>query len=145
MVGYVELAEEFSLPIISHTGGSDEASCRRVYNMAKRYPNVNFIMGHMGLGTDNSEAIELIGSLPNLYGDTAWVPVENTIKFIKEVNADRIIFGSENPIDGKDTYAQNRVGQPSMYIPYFNELKNLISEESYEKLMYLNAKKLFKL
>lgn len=145
MDGYMELAEHFSLPVVSHTGGSDAASCKRVYNMAKRHPDINFVMVHMGLGTDNSEAIELISRLPNLYGDTAWVPVENTIKFINEVNDDRIIFGSDNPIDGKDTYVQNRTGQPSMYIPYFNELKSLISEESYQKLMYLNAKKLFNL
>ena len=143
MDGYIELAEYFSLPVVSHTGGSDAASCIRVYNMARRYPDVNFVMAHMGLGTDNSEAIGLIGRLPNLYGDTAWVPVENTVRFINEVNDDRIIFGSDNPIDGKDTYRENKFGQPSMYLPYFNELKDLISEESYEKLMYLNAKKLF--
>lgn len=142
---YMKLAQHFSLPVLSHTGGSDAASCMRVYNMAKRYPDINFVMVHMGLGTDNSEAIELIGKLPNLYGDTTWVPVENTVKFINEINDDRIMFGSDNPIDGKDTYAKNRMGQPSMYIPYFNELKSLISEESYQKLMYLNAKKLFDL
>lgn len=145
MDGYMELARVFSLPVVSHTGGSDAASCKRVYNMAMRHPDINFVMVHMGLGTDNTEAIKLIGKLPNLYGDTAWVPVESTIKFINEVNDDRIMFGSDNPIDGKDTYAENRMGQPSMYLPYFNELKTLISEESYKKLMYKNAKSLFEL
>lgn len=52
--------------------------------MAEKYKNVNFIMGHMGLETDNKEAIELIGKLPNLYGDTAWIDPEHVIKMIRK-------------------------------------------------------------
>lgn len=145
MDAYARLAAEFSLPVVVHTGGSDDAACLRVYHMAKRHPDVNFVMVHMGLGTDNNEAIYLIGKLENLYGDTAWVPMESTIRFIERNGPDRILFGSDNPIDGRDTYLNNGRGQTSIYQKYFHELPDLISREDYDKLMYKNARRLFSL
>ena len=143
MEPFIELAQHYGLPAVVHTGGSDAASCTRVYNMAKRFPKTRFVMVHMGLGTDNSEAIELIGRLPNLYGDTTWVPLKSTVRLIREVGVEKIMFGSDNPIDGRDTYICNRAGERSLYQQYFNELKELISPEQYDKLMYLNASEFF--
>lgn len=142
---YIKLAESFNLPMLVHTGNTTECSCMGVYEMAVKYPNVNFIMGHMGLGTDNREAIKLIKNQKNLYGDTAWVPLESTLLAIKECGIDKIMFGTDNPIDGLDTMGLNPKGEPSLYQQYFNELKDLISQEEYEKLMYKNAIKFFNL
>lgn len=143
MEPYMEMAKHFSLPVVSHTGGSDAASCTRVYYMAKRHPDINFVMVHMGLGTDNNEAIYLAGKLENLYGDTTWVPMEKTLRFIEKNGIDRIVFGSDNPIDGKDTYLHNKTGDPSIYQQYFHILPTLLSEDDYEKLMSGNARRLF--
>ena len=110
---------------------------------AKLFPRVDFVMVHMGLGTDNNEAIDLISKLPNLYGDTTWVPVESTLKLIKNAGIEKIFFGSDNPIDGKDTYFCNREGCRSLYQQYFYELKDLISPQDYNKLMYENAASVF--
>lgn len=142
---FVELAREFSLPIVSHTGGSDAASCLRVFRMAERNPDVNFVMVHMGLGTDNTEAIDLAGKLPNLWGDTTWVPVRSVLRFIEKNGDDRIVFGSDSPIDGPDTYLHNRTGDRSLYQEYFHELPKLIPVSSYEKLMHGNAERLFRI
>ncbi len=143
MEPYMELAKYYSLPVVSHTGGCDEASCVRVYEMAKRHPDINFVMVHMGLGTDNKEAEELIGRLPNLFGDTTWVPMENTIRFINKNGDEKIMFGSDMPIDGPDTYLHNKTGQPSIYQDYFHKLPHLIPSESYEKIMHKNAERVF--
>ncbi len=140
---FITIARDQKLPVVTHTGGTDQASCVRVYNMAKRWPDVNFVMVHMGLGTDNSEATELIGKLPNLYGDTTWVKMENTIKFIEKNGDEKIVFGSDNPIDGKDTYLNNGRGSVSIYQDYFHKLPELISPSSYENLMYKNALRIF--
>lgn len=142
---YLQLAEKYNLPVICHTGNSDTDCVERVYNAAKKFKNVNFVMAHMGLGTDNSQAMKLIKKLPNLYGDTTWVPMENTIKFVKKIGSHKIMFGSDMPIDGVDTYAKNPFGQPSMYQDYFNQLPNLISKEDYENIMWKTAVYLFKL
>lgn len=142
---YLYLAEEFNLPIIIHTGGCDEAEPYTVYNAAKKFPKVNFIMAHMGLGSDNSEAIKLISSLPNLYGDTAWVPIKSAISLIEKSSSKKLFFGSDSPIDGKDTYLHNKTGDRSLYQEYFNELKELISQRDYENIMYKNALKMFQI
>ena len=140
---FIELAQHYGLPVVVHTGGSDAASCTRVYNMAKRFPKTRFVMVHMGLGTDNREAIELISKLPNLYGDTTWVPLESTVRLIRTAGIGKIMFGSDMPIDGRDTYLHNLRGDRSLYQQYFNELKMLISPEEYDCLMYKNAAAFF--
>ena len=83
--------------------------------------------------------------LPNLYGDTAWVPLASTVQAIKECGADKIMFGTDNTIDGVDTLGVNPSGERSLYQQYFNELKELITPQEYEKLMYKNSIKVFKL
>ena len=51
-----------------------EAMSIHLYNAAKAHPNVDFVMVHMDLGTDNSQTLDLLGRLPNLYGDTSGFP-----------------------------------------------------------------------
>ena len=140
---YIKLAQKYHLPVVSHTADLDESSPVRVYNMAKNYPDVNFVMAHMGLGTDNQEAIELLGKLPNLYGDTTWVPLESTLQAVEKYGSKKIFFGSDSPIDGLHTYAQNMKGEPSLYLQYFNELEDIIGKEAYEDIMYKNAMRVF--
>ena len=137
------LAAEFNLPIASHTGGCEQAMSPHLYNAAKRHPEVKFIMVHMDLGTDNSVALDLLGKLPNLYGDTTWVPVSTTVEAIRRYGSEKMLFGTDNPIDGKDTLLHNRTGDRSLYQQYFNELRELISVDDYENLMYKNAQRMF--
>lgn len=138
-----ELAREFKLPVVSHTGGCEEADSIHLYNAAKAHPETDFVMVHMDLGTDNKQALDLLGKLPNLYGDTTWVPVKTTVEAIKRFGSEKMLFGSDNPIDGKDTFLHNKTGDRSLYQEYFNELKDMISAKQYEDLMYKNAQKIF--
>ena len=143
MEPYIELARKFQFPIVVHTGGCEEAEPIHVWNVAKKYPDVNFVMVHMGLGSDNQEAIRLLSSLPNLYGDTTWVPLESTIQAVQEAGSHKIVFGSDNPIDGVDTYHNNPRGDINVYQSYFNELEDRIGTEAYENVMFRNAMRLF--
>ena len=129
-----------SLP---HTGGCEEAMSIHLYNAAKRHPEIDFVMVHMDLGTDNKAALDLLGKLPNLYGDTTWVPVATAVEAIRRYGSKKMLFGTDNPIDGKDTLLHNKTGDRSLYQQYFNELKELISEDDYEDLMWRNAARLF--
>ena len=140
---YYKIAAEYGLPVVSHTGGCDEALPVRLYNAAKAHPEIPFVMVHMDLGTDNKTALDLLGKLPNLYGDTTWVPISTTLEAIKRYGSEKMLFGSDNPIDGKDTYLHNRKGDRSLYQQYFYELKDMISPQDYENIMYQNAVKLF--
>lgn len=142
---YINLAQKYNLAVVTHTGNSECDDVKLVYEVAKIYKDVNFVMVHMGLGTDNKEAIDLISKLPNLYGDTTWVCVESTLRFLQVCGDDKIVFGSDAPIDGKDTYLDNGKGDRSLYQQYFNEFKSMVSKETYDKIMYKNAQKLFKI
>lgn len=142
---YIRLAQKYNLPVVTHTGNGECDDVELVYNVAQKYPDVNFVMVHMGLGTDNSKAIDLISKLPNLYGDTTWVSVESTLKFLQVCGNEKIVFGSDAPIDGKDTYLNNGRGQRSLYQEYFNEFKDMVSTDTYQKIMHKNAIRLFNL
>lgn len=142
---YVRLAAEFNLPVISHTGTEYDDNPKRLFEMAKKYPNTPFVMVHLGLGSDNKEAIELCKAQKNLYGDTTWVSIKSALEFVDKCGDERLMFGSDSPIDGKDTYAFNFKGDRSLYQEYFNEFREMVSEETYDNIMYRNAAKLFKI
>jgi predicted TIM-barrel fold metal-dependent hydrolase len=137
---YIELARRHDLPVVCHSARSPESSPRKVYEVAARCPEVNFVMVHLGLGTDNLESIELVASLPNLYGDTTWVAPPKALQAIRDCGEDKILFGSDNPIAGPDTY-----GAPDFYLYYFREMQAELSRQAYDKLMFRNAIRLFKL
>lgn len=136
---YLAFAEQHRLPVMVHSASDEWSQPRFVYEAAKTHPNVNFIMAHIGLESDNEEAIELIGSLPNLYGDTAWVKPESGLKLVKKYGAHKLLFGTDNPIDGVDTYSH------PFYKEYFGEFKNNVSSDDYELIMHGNAERIFDL
>ncbi len=140
---YIDLAAEYNLPVISHTGTDYDDNPMRLFEMAKLYPETNFVMVHLGLGSDNKEAIELCSKLPNLYGDTTWVSTKSALEFIDKCGSERLLFGSDSPIDGKDTYLNNGKGDRSLYQEYWNEFKAQVSPTDYENIMWRNAAKLF--
>ena len=139
------IARRYHLPVVSHTGGCEEARSEHLYRAALAHPEIDFVMVHMDLGTDNSEAIELLGKADNLYGDTTWVSVRSTLKAIGRWGSGKILFGSDNPIDGKDTYLHNRTGDRSLYQAYFNEFRAMISPEEYDNIMFRNAARVFRI
>lgn len=140
---YIRLAEKYHLPVVSHTGGCEAADAVHMYEAAKMFPGIPFVMAHMGLGTDNKEALELLGKLDNLYGDTAWVPMSTTLEAIKRYGSKKMLFGSDAPIDGLDTYLCNPRGERSVYQDYLHVLPEKISNEAYEDLMSGNAMRIF--
>lgn len=102
---YLQIARQLKLPVSVHTAPDEFSNPRQLLAMAKRYPDVNFIMVHMGLGSDNSEAIDCLRLADNLYGDTTWVPYEKVCRAIKVCGREKLLFGSDAPIDGKQSYA----------------------------------------
>ncbi len=139
------LAAELNLPVVSHTGGCEQAMSPHLYQAAKRHPEIDFVMVHMDLGTDNAQALELLGKLPNLYGDTTWVPVSATLEAIRRYGSEKMLFGTDNPIDGPDTLLHNKTGDRSLYQEYFIELRGLLDADDYENLMYKNAQRIFQI
>ena len=134
---YYSLAEELDLPVVIHSDINKEGNPLNIYNAAKRHKKINFVIVHMGLGTDHKDSFKYISKLDNLYGDTTWVPYTDIIEAVKVCGSEKILFGTDNPVDGKDTL--------KAYQPIFSNLKNILKNEDYENIMYKNAKRIFKL
>jgi predicted TIM-barrel fold metal-dependent hydrolase len=94
----MEKAREYNLPILFHSGTDKYSNPRAIGNVARRYPEVTIIMGHMG-GEDYFEAIQIAKAHDNILLDTTGSLDEAmTIKqAVEEVGAKRVVWGSDSP------------------------------------------------
>ena len=133
----IDLARRFNLPVVSHTGNCEEADSVHLYNLAKANPDVNFVAVHMDIDTDSKNVIARMKELPNLYGDTTWVPYENVVNAAKTCGSEKVLFGSDSPMDGKDTLQYSK--------KFFVDLREELGAEAHENIMHKNAERLFKI
>jgi len=135
---YLQLAREFGLPILVHTAKDRYSDVRFLALVARGNPDLVFVAAHLQLCSDNLSAIEEMKATPNLYADTAWVEMKKAKKVLTEIGENRIMFGTDNPIDGVDTLKN------PMYQAYFRN-KAKLPGHLYSNLMYRNAALLYKL
>lgn len=136
---YLEFAAKYHLPVLVHCAIDKYSRAKYVYKLARKYPKITFIMAHLELmAEDYKKPIRYLLKCDNLFADTAWLNVEEVIKIINLGGEDKIIFGTDAPIDGLNHY--------SKYKDYFSPQLNMrISLEAYQKLMYKNATYVYKL
>ncbi len=133
LIPYLDYISSLNMPMLVHTALDKYSSIKELGKIAKKYPSIKFIAAHLELCTDDKDfAIKVMKDNPNIYCDTAWVKISDAKRVIKEVGIDRICFGTDNPIDGKDTLAN------ALYEPYLNDT-HLLNNEQKEHLLYLNA------
>lgn len=137
---YVQLAKQLDLAVVTHTATDANSSPRLVSEVARKYPSVNFVLYHMGMTEDSREAISLIAEHPNLYGDCCWVPPRNVLEAIQTCGSDRMLFGTDNPINGPETYDDR-----AYYRPYLDGLGGDLPPADFENFMFKNAVRVFKL
>ncbi len=93
-----EAARAFSLPILYDVVGEVEV----VELLAEEYPDVSFIIPHLGSFADDwSAQLAMIDHLerhPNIYTDTSGVRRFDMLKqAVRRAGAEKIIFGSDGP------------------------------------------------
>lgn len=134
---YFRFAQKTGLPIAVHTAMDKTSEPSYVYEVAKKYPRIPFIMVHMGLGSDHQEAINLACRLENLYLDTSWVKAQAAKVAIGACGSHKVLFGSDSPIDGENTY--------EFYTDYFARDGKLLVESDWDSILAKNAIRLFNL
>ena len=94
----VDVAREAGLIVNIHSVGNNSHPLE-IGALAHRYPDVTFIMDHMGYRTEGYTAILAAQDNPNLYLGTTIAAVEPSFvaAAIVAVGAERIIFGSNYP------------------------------------------------
>ena len=138
VIPYIELAREYRLPILVHTAKDKYSDIRYLGYMAKDYPDVKFVAAHMQLNGKADDCIRLMKNYPNIYADTAWVKLETVEKAIAQIGSERIVFGSDSPIDGEGTLKEE------IYQDYFKNSLALPKEDM-ENILWKNAKRLYKI
>jgi predicted TIM-barrel fold metal-dependent hydrolase len=134
---YLEMAVDLGLPVQVHTENDGRSDVKFVGKMASIFPELKFVMVHMGMDSDNSEAISLIKNSSNIYGDTCVVKHGNVIKAIRECGPDKIMFGTDSIVNGIDTYER--------YLPLIEKIRVTFSENDAAKVLGLNSMTIFNL
>jgi len=140
---YLDLCDRYSVPAVFHCDkpGTD-GSPQRIYAVAKRHPNVPIILYHMVFYGPHEEGIAVVRESlrkkdAQLYLETAQAKSDDVIKAVKELGADRVLFGSDAPYFGEGHY--------SKYERQVSRLRSELSPEDFAKVVRGNAVKLFRL
>jgi predicted TIM-barrel fold metal-dependent hydrolase len=97
VVELVAALREYRVPFFVHTGTPLYALPMHLRELARQFPDTNFIMGHMGCYDFVSDYPRVIEGLKNIYLDTS-LTLSNFIKgAVETAGADRVIFGSDAP------------------------------------------------
>ena len=93
-----EAARAFRLPMIVDVAGKAHV----IDMFAAQYPDVNFIIAHLGSFADDWRAhervIEQLARYPNVYADTSGVRrFDYLVEAVKQAGSGKLVFGSDGP------------------------------------------------
>ncbi len=91
-----EFAQKKKLPIIFHTGSSESDDPILFEKWFKNYPTVKVTLAHC---KNLKSIINLFDKYPQLNGDISFIPKENFDYLISNGYCDRLIYGSDFPIN----------------------------------------------
>lgn len=93
----LEVAAEYGVPVYTHTGTAGIAEPLQVAELARRFPQVNFIMGHAGSSDYGEDAVYAMAFADNIWLETSRNGPGN-FNFFKIRNlTSRVVFGSSAP------------------------------------------------
>lgn len=93
----LSLARELgNVPVLIHTGGWPFCQAGIFESMIAENPDLKFVLAH---GRPIDETIMLMKKYSNVWTDTAFMPIENIIKLKEENLSERVLFGSDAPIN----------------------------------------------
>ncbi|MFO7851514.1 MAG: amidohydrolase family protein [Bacteroidota bacterium] len=133
---YLELAARYELPVQVHTENDGLSNPAYVAELAGKFPQIKFVMVHMGLNTNNGEAINIIRNHDNVYGDTCEVKTENVISAIKQCGSGKILFGTDSIVHGIDTYKR--------YLPLIESVRKNFNRDEAENVLFRNCIRLYR-
>lgn len=93
----VEVCRQYQAPIYAHTGTPITAEPFQLAELARTFPDVTMVMGHMGYTDFWYDAVPAALQSDNVYLETSLIDIMNIRTAIEKVGADRILFGSDFP------------------------------------------------
>jgi predicted TIM-barrel fold metal-dependent hydrolase len=99
----MEAAEHHGLPVLFHCGLGEDASPKRIAEVAKDFPKLSVILGHSGVIEGVRDAIDAAKRHDNLCMDSSavgWLPF--FCETISRAGIDRVMYGSDHPFNPMD-------------------------------------------
>lgn len=93
----VELAVSRSKPVYLHTGTAVCSSPFQLTELAMRYPEGTFIMGHAAYADYWNDVEASVGCVSNVYVETSQHLASFVLHLSRQLGAGRIIYGSDSP------------------------------------------------
>ncbi|WP_412540843.1 amidohydrolase family protein [Longispora sp. K20-0274] len=126
MVDLVRVAGEFGHPVYTVSLGQPGFGSGDLVELAKRFPDITFVLGHCGFLAVDLHAINQIAPQHNILAETS-----GTFSFIvkaalAKLGADRVLFGTEHPHQ-----------HPAVEVTKYRTLD--LAEETWNKVVRLNA------
>ncbi len=116
----MEVVSELGIPVLFHTGDSHGETCtpNMVADIAVDFPDITFIIGHMGYPGGDHMLIDAMNRAPNTVAETASVFRRVVIQeTVDAVGVERILMGTNGP------YSPIEMG-PMMFRDYMGSLND---------------------
>lgn len=136
---YVALASEYELPVCLHTGHipiealTGHKPCIEISAfepLIKAFPDCTFVLNHTGWESWRA-AIQMAREHQNIVVETSWQPARIIRKAVKQLGAERVVFGSDYPL-----FQQWQA---------LAEVERALDDREFELVVSKNAKRLLKI
>ncbi|MFF2158764.1 amidohydrolase family protein [Paenibacillus chitinolyticus] len=92
------LCGDYGIPFYTHLVIQVNANTAALGSLAEAFPGTNFVIGHMGFGPLDIDAIELAARRDNVYLETSTGNPLAIQTAVKQAGPDKLMFGSEFPL-----------------------------------------------
>lgn len=95
-----EVASALGVPLMVHTGHQvPNALPSLAAARARELPDLTVVLAHAGMAPYAEDALEAARSNPRVYLEASWLPVYALRRAILEIGAERVLFGSDIPLN----------------------------------------------
>ncbi|MGI6277077.1 MAG: amidohydrolase family protein [Brevefilum fermentans] len=124
----LEQIQPFHVPVYFHTGLPGNSTPWQIVDLAERFPEIDFLMGHCGSTDFWNDVDDAALAAPNIYLETSLARPFSIPGRIKVIGKERVIMGSYAPVNN--------------FTFEWNEMDNVLSADEAEFVMGGNMSRL---
>ena len=89
-----------NIPVYIHTGPPGNATPWQVADLAERYPEIDFILGHCGATDFWNDMVEAGKAATNVFFESSMARPFLFARYVQEIGVEKAIVGSAAPLNG---------------------------------------------
>lgn len=95
----LERIEPYQVPVYFHTGMPGSSTPWQIVDLAERYPNIDFLMGHCGSTDFWNDVNDAASAVSNIYLETSLARPFSVPGRIQALGKEKVIMGSYAPVN----------------------------------------------